>query len=313
MESNLSVKIQADKLSKTEYLIKGKNDILIGRFATLELSSLSKTCDINLKFYREYDYELLNCALALILKATFKNPKIYKVNIKVVEKVDLNPFIDLGFTLEGVLNQNQYIKGEYFDELSFGITRMEYNHKNRYSLVELKGKNVILKNLSPINAEEMLEYYKKNIKHLEPFEPTRDSNFYTLETQRRMLSKSYKEFLNGITIELGIFKEAKLIGKIKLSRIIYGSFKNCILGYSIDEDHQSKGYMKESVNLVLQYAFDECELHRVEASALVSNEKSKSVLTKCGFKLIGINEKYFLINGKWEDHATYYIIKENFK
>ena len=313
MESNVSVKIHPNKLVKTEYLIKEKNDIIIGRFVTSELNGSNKTCDINLRFYREYNYDLLNSTLTLILKATFKDINIFKVNIKVMEKIDINPFIDLGFTLEGILNQNQYIKGEYFDELSFGITRMEYNQMNRYSLVELKGKNVILKNLSPINAEEILEYYKKNIKHLEPFEPTKDSNFYTLEAQRRMLNKSYREFLNGITIELGIFKEARLIGKIKLSRILYGSFKNCILGYSIDKDEESKGYMKESVNLVLKYAFEECELHRVEASALMSNEKSRRVLTKCGFKLIGINEKYLLINGKWEDHATYYIVKEDFK
>ena len=294
-------------------MIKDKNDIIIGRFVTSELNSQSKTCDINLKFYREYDYELLNDTLTLILKATFKDVNIFKVNIKVMEKIDLNPFIDLGFTLEGVFSKNQYFKGEYFDELSFGITRIEYNQMSKYSLVELKGQNVILRNLTPGNAEDILEYYKKNIKHLEPFEPTKDSNFYTLETQRKILNKSYREFLNGTTIELGIFKDERLIGKIKLSRILYGSFKNGILGYSIDEDEQSKGYMKESVNLFLKYAFNECELHRIEASALVNNEKSRRVLTKCGFKLIGINEKYLLINGKWEDHATYYILKEYFK
>lgn len=313
MESNVSVKIQADKLSQTEYLIKDKNDIIIGRFITYELNSPSKTCDINLKFYREYNYELLNDALTLILKATFKDVNIFKVNIKIIEKIDVNPFIDLGFTLEGIFSQNQYFKGEYFDELSFGITRIEYNQMSKYSLIELKGQNVILRNLTPSNAEEILEYYKKNMKYLAPFEPTKDNNFYTLEIQRKILNKSYREFLNGITVELGIFKEERLIGKIKLSRILHGSFKNGILGYSIDEDEQSKGYMKESVKLLLEYAFDECELHRVEASALVNNKRSREVLTKCGFKLTGINEKYLLINGKWEDHATYYILKEYLK
>ena len=313
MELNVGVKIQADKSSKTEYLIKEKNDIIIGRFIEVELNDSSKTCDINLKFYREYNYELLNDTLNLILKATFNDLNTFKVNIKVNEKIDINPFIDLGFTLEGIFSQNQYFKGEYFDELSFGINRIKYNQMSKYPLVELKGQNVILRNLTSSNAKEILEYYKKNIKYLEPFEPTKDNNFYTLEAQRKLLNKSYKEFLNGTTIDLGIFKDEKLIGKIKLSRILYGSFKNGILGYSIDEDEQGKGYMKESVNLLLQYAFDECELHRVEASALIRNEKSRRVLEKCGFKLIGINEKYLLINEKWEDHATYYILKEYFK
>ncbi|MCE5221979.1 MAG: GNAT family N-acetyltransferase [Clostridium sp.] len=313
MQLDVSVKIQVDKLSKTEYLIKDMNDIIIGRFSTMELESSSKTCDIKFKFYREYNYELLNDTLTLILKATFKDSNIYKVNIKVLENINFNPFLDLGFTLEGIFNQNQYFKGEYFDELSFGITRIEYNKMSRYSLAELKGGDIILRNLTAMNAEEVLEYYKKNKNHLAPFEPTKDSNFYTLEAQKRFLNKSYREFLNGISVDLGIFKEEKLIGKIKLSRILHGSFKNGILGYSIDEDEQGKGYMKESVRLLLKYAFDECDLHRIEASALVRNEKSRRVLIECGFKLIGINEKYLLINGKWEDHATYCILKEYFK
>jgi len=312
MKLDVSVKIQADKLSQTEYLIKDMNDISIGRFSTMGLESLSKTCDIKLKFYREYNCELLNDTLTLILKATFKDSNIFKVNIKVRENINFEPFLNLGFTLEGIFNQNEYFKGQYFDDLSFGITRIEYNQMSRYSLVELKGKNISLRNLTPMNAEEILEYYKKNKNHLAPFEPTKDNNFYTLETQKKYLNKSYREFLGGTNIDLGIFKEEKLIGKIKLSRILHGSFKNGILGYSIDEDEQGKGYMKESVKLLLKYAFHECELHRIEASALVNNEKSRRVLTKCGFKLIGINEKYLLINGKWEDHATYYILKEYF-
>lgn len=312
MQADVSVKIQADKLRKTEYLIKDMNDIIVGRFSAIGLEGLSKTCDINLKFYREYNYDLLNDTITLILKAIFKDSNIFKVNIKVSENIDLNPFLDLGFTLEGIFNQNQYFNGDYFDELSFGITRSEYQHMSRYSLIELSGKNVTLRNLTPSSAEEVLEYYKRNKKHLTPFEPTRDSGFYTLESQKRILNKSYRDFLGGTSIDLGIFKEEKLIGIIKISRIVHGSFKNGILGYSIDKDEQGKGYMKESVNLLLKYAFDECNLHRIEASALLDNERSKMVLEKCRFKLIGINEKYLLINGKWQDHVTYYIIKEDF-
>ncbi|MDR3597681.1 GNAT family protein [Clostridium sp.] len=313
MESNASVKIEADKLIKTEYLIKDKNDIIIGRFTASELTDTSKTYDINLNFYRESSYELLNDTLALILKATFKDSNIFKVNIRVNEKIDIKPFLDLGFMLEGILSQNQYFKGQYYDELSFGITKVEYNRANKYSFVELSGKGIVLRNLTPGDAKEMLKYYEKNKNHLAPFEPSKDVNFYTLETQKRFLSKSYKEFFNGTSVELGIFKHEKLIGKVKLSRILHGSFKNGILGYSMDEDEQGKGYMKESVKLLLKYAFNECNLHRIEASALIDNEKSRSVLKKCGFKLVGINEKYLFINGKWEDHATYYILKEDFE
>ena len=73
MESDFSVKIHSDKSSETEYLIKDKSDIVIGRFIISELNGKSRTCDISLKFYRENDYILLSDTLNLILKAIFKD------------------------------------------------------------------------------------------------------------------------------------------------------------------------------------------------------------------------------------------------
>lgn len=67
--------------------------------------------------------------------------------------------------------------------------------------------------------------------------------------------------------------------------------------------------MKEAVNLVLDYGFKDLDLHRIEASALLINERSKGVLVGTGFKKLGINEKYLFINGVWQDHVTYYKIK----
>lgn len=312
MKTDLKVKINADKSSEEEYIIKDNNDITIGRFVILELSLFSKRCDIRLNFYRESIYELLCDTLSLILKATFNNSSVFKVNIRASDNINVNAFLDSGFMLEGILSQNEYYRGEYLDELSFGITRIEYSRQRNYPIIELEGQNVILRNLTPGDAEELLEYYKKNKNYLAPFEPSRDSSFYTLENQRKLLNESYKQLLNGTNIELGIFKNDQLIGKAKLSNIVYGSLKSGVLGYSIDENEQGKGYMKESVRLLLKYAFDECELHRVEASVLINNEKSRRVLESVGFKLSGINEKYLLVNGKWQDHATYYIIKDDF-
>lgn len=312
MKSNLMIKVEVNKSDDSEYLVKDMDNITIGRFNIVEMNDLNKRCDIRLRFYREDKYILLKDTLIAVLNAVFKNINIFKINIRVYDNIDINPFLDLGFTLEGILSQNDYNKGEYLDELSLGITRVEYNQKLKYSCIELEGKNIVLRNLTPANAKELLDYYIKNKKHLEAFEPTRDSDFYTLDNQRNILNESYRQFFNGTNIELGIFKDEILIGKMKLSNIVYGVFKSGILGYSIDKDEQGKGYMKEAVKLFLDYAFNECELHRIEASALLDNERSKGVLSSCGFELLGINKKYLLINGKWRDHGTYYLIKDDF-
>ncbi|MBE6062801.1 MAG: GNAT family N-acetyltransferase [Clostridium butyricum] len=312
MKSKLYVKIESNKSNFNEYIVKDINDIIIGRVLIIELNTETRKCDVKLNFYRKNKYELLKDTLKLLLKTIFKDGKIHKINIRVCEDINFEAFLEMGFILEGIFSQNEYSKGEYRDEVSFGITSNDYNNPERFSLVELYGENITLRNFTPGDAEILLDYYVRNKEYLSPFEPARDSSFYTLENQISLLNESYKQLLNGTSIDLGIFKNNKLIGKLKLSNIVYGSLKSGILGYSIDEEKQGNGYMRESVNLFLKYAFEECDLHRIEASAMVENIKSRNVLSACGFKLVGINEKYLLINGAWRDHATYYLTKEKY-
>ena len=154
----------------------------------------------------------------------------------------------------------------------------------------------------------MTEYYIRNKEHLASFEPAREKEFYTVESQKSKSNDNYTQFLNGTAIDFGIFKEEKIIGKLRISSILYGIVKSGILGYSIDKLEQGKGIMTSAVKLVTEYAFNELGMHRIEASVLVDNEKSKRVLHKCGFKELGLNEKYLFIDGVWRDHITFFKI-----
>ena len=309
MPQTLGISILKSPGNSNEYIIKDKDKINIGRFIIMDLNEENRKCDIKFKFYRVNDQDLLIETLKLVLKAVFNEIRVTKINIFISELIPVSPFLDLGFVLEGIFNENIYSQGNYFSELSMGINRSDYNYGNRISLVNIEGRDFNIKLLAPEHAQNLLDYYIRNKKHLEPFEPLRDNSFYTYEVQKNILSDSYRQFLNGTAVDLGIFKDDYLIGKLKLSNIVYGIFKSGILGYSIDKDEQGKGYMKEAVNLVVNYAFEDLDLHRVEASALVDNEPSKHVLIGCGFKELGINKKYLYINGGWKDHITYYKVR----
>ena len=309
MPQTLGISILKSPSNSDEYIIKDKDKINIGRFIITDLDEDNRKCDIKFKFYRVNDQDLLTETLKLVLKAVFNEIRVNKINIFISELIPVSPFLDLGFVLEGIFNENIYSQGNYFSELSMGINRNDYNYGNRISLVNIEGRDFNIKLLTPEHAQNLLDYYIRNKKHLEPFEPLRDNSFYTYEVQKNILSDSYRQFLNGTAVDLGIFKDDYLIGKLKLSNIVYGIFKSGILGYSIDKNEQGKGYMKEAVNLVINYAFEDLDLHRVEASALVDNEPSKHVLIGCGFKELGINKKYLYINGGWKDHITYFKVR----
>lgn len=308
MDNQKGVNIELIKGTLDDYTIKDKNNIVIGRFTITELDKDNKKCNIKLRFYREDNYELLKVTLETILKAIFKNNNTFKANFIVSEDINLRAFLEIGFTLEAIFTDNIFIKGNFYDELSFGINRNEYSNQGRNNIVELQGKNILIRNFTPDDAEELLQYYIRNEEHLKPFEPTRDSSFYTYDTQKEILLESYRQLMTGVGSDLGIYIEGKLIGKAKISNIVYGVFKSGILGYSIDKQYEGKGYMKEAINLILNYAKEYLDLHRIEASVLTTNQRSKGVLLSCNFEEVGTNKKYLYINGKWSDHITFYKI-----
>ena len=308
MDNQKEVNIELIKGTLDDYIVKDKDKIVIGRFTITELDKENKKCNLKLKFYREDNYDLLKITLESILKAVFKDKNIFKVNVVVSENINLKPFLDIGFTLEAIFTDNIFTKGSFYDELSFGINRNEYLNSGRNNIVEIKGKNILIRNFTPDDAQELLDYYVSNKEHLREFEPVRDASFFTYEMQKEILLESYRHLMTGVGSDLGIYKDDKLIGKAKISSIVYGVFKSGILGYSIDKEYEGKGYMKEAINLVLEYAKEYLDLHRIEASVLPTNERSKGVLLSCGFEEIGINKKYLYINGKWSDHITFYKI-----
>lgn len=308
MDNQREVNIELIKGTLDDYIVKDKDKIVIGRFTITELDKENKKCNLKLKFYREDNYDLLKITLESILKAVFKDKNIFKANVVVSENINLKPFLDIGFTLEAIFTDNIFTKGSFYDELSFGINRNEYLNSGRNNIVEIKGKNILIRNFTPDDAQELLDYYVRNKEHLREFEPVRDASFFTYEMQKEILLESYRHLMTGVGSDLGIYKYDKLIGKAKISSIVYGVFKSGILGYSIDKEYEGKGYMKEAINLVLEYAKEYLDLHRIEASVLPTNERSKGVLLSCGFEEIGINKKYLYINGKWSDHITFYKI-----
>ncbi|MDU4883713.1 MAG: GNAT family protein [Clostridium celatum] len=308
MDNQREVNIELIKGTLDDYIVKDKDKIVIGRFTITELDKENKKCNLKLKFYREDNYDLLKITLEAILKAVFKDKNIFKANVVVSENINLKPFLDIGFTLEAIFTDNIFTKGSFYDELSFGINRNEYLNSGRNNIVEMKGKNILIRNFTPDDAQDLLEYYLRNKDHLKEFEPVRDASFFTYEMQKEILLESYRQLMTGVGSDLGIYKDNKLIGKAKISNIVYGVLKSGILGYSIDKEYEGKGYMKEAINLVLEYAKEYLDLHRIEASVLTTNERSKGVLLSCGFEEVGINKKYLYINGKWSDHITFYKI-----
>ena len=72
-------------------------------------------------------------------------------------------------------------------------------------------------------------------------------------------------------------------------------------------------HMGAALPLVLDFAFDRLRLHRVEAACLPSNEPSRAVLLRTGFGQEGYARRYLQIDGKWQDHLLFAILREDWR
>ena len=312
MVEKVNAVIEGVRGSSNEYIIKNKQGINGGRFIIFDLDKENKRCSLRISYYNEEE-AFLEDSLKLILASIFKDKIYNKLNIYTHEDYCIKAFTACGLTLQGVLEDNVIYKGNLENEYIFGISI------DKYHSLQLKGREIVkednqqefyLKVLTPLHAEELLDYYIRNKEHLAPFEPKRMNSFFTLETQKENLAEAYRSYLNGNSVEFGVFLKDKLIGKIKVSNIVYGVFRSGIIGYSIDKDYEGNGYGKRALRLLCDYAFSELELHRLEGSTLLENIKSQRVLKGCGFQQLGINKEYLYIAGKWQDHITFFKVNE---
>lgn len=169
--------------------------------------------------------------------------------------------------------------------------------------------------LSLDDAAGLLSYYLENREFHAPWSPVYPENFYTLEFQHRRLANylqinerehEYRFAISSVTSPMDI------LGIINLTNVERGAFHNGRLGYSIAESIGGKGVMTAMLTEVTEFVFNYLYLHRLEANIMPRNIASRRVLEKCGFTCIGQSPKYLLINGIWEDHSHYAMLRDDF-
>lgn len=109
----------------------------------------------------------------------------------------------------------------------------------------------------------------------------------------------------GFFIKLNSTNE--IIGVININEIVRGGLQSGYLGFYAFSGFTGQGLMHKGLTLVLEYAFNELDLHRLEANIQPDNIKSIAFIKKHNFKHEGFSPKYLKINNTWQDHERFAI------
>ena len=125
-------------------------------------------------------------------------------------------------------------------------------------------------------------------------------------TLRQRTAGTYACFavtLKGFDTAIGIFQ----------LRETEPGFGTAEWGFAIGSAFWGTGVFEESAQLVLEFAFDTLDVHRLEARAAVRNGRGTGALLKLGAVPEGVLRKSFLRNGEYLDQVLYAIVEDDWR
>ena len=164
---------------------------------------------------------------------------------------------------------------------------------------------VSLEDLSLDDVDGMTALVVANRIDIERVDPPRPPEWFTEAGQRARVERILHGTASGEIRCWTIRVADRLAGDIAITGIARGPFQSGHLGYLVDRAHRGRGVATAAVGLALHAAFEELGLHRLDAGTLTTNSASQRVLEKCGFRRVGVVERYLFIAGAWRDNFLY--------
>ncbi len=107
--------------------------------------------------------------------------------------------------------------------------------------------------------------------------------------------------------------DGALVGRFHLNEIVRGAFDSAYLSYWVGAPFAGQGYMAKGILLLLQWAFVDLGLHRLEANIQPSNMPSLTLIKRAGFHREGFSPRYLKIAGQWSDHERWALTREDWQ
>jgi RimJ/RimL family protein N-acetyltransferase len=154
--------------------------------------------------------------------------------------------------------------------------------------------------LTMLSTEEVARFISPPPTTVEGFER------FIAWTHRERAAGNYACFAvvpHGMDSAIGIFQ----------IRQLEPGFGTAEWGFAIGSAFWGTGVFMDGARMVIDFAFDTIQTHRLEARAAILNGRGNGALRKIGAMQEGILRKSFLRNGEYLDQALWTILDEDWK
>jgi diamine N-acetyltransferase len=175
-------------------------------------------------------------------------------------------------------------------------------------MVTLQGNTIYLRALEPEDLAFI--YHIENDESI--WEVSNTQTPYSKFLIRQYLKNAHQDIYEAKQLRLAICKKetTEAIGLIDLFDF---DPKNHRAGLGIiiqNEVDRNSGFGKEALGLVIEYAFQQLQLHQLFANIGQENIASLALFTTFGFEKIGVKKDWNFTNNHYQDEVLFQLIKK---
>ncbi len=161
------------------------------------------------------------------------------------------------------------------------------------------------------HAEAVYSVADEDREHLRPWLPWVDQSTSS-EYTRQFIRGALEQFSHNQGFSAAIWIDGQVGGGIGFHNVNWLN-KNVEMGYWLSSRFEGQGIASDACRALINYAFDEWKLNRVEIRCATGNKRSAAVPKRLGFSLEGTLREAQFVNDKFYDLFVYGMLARDWK
>ncbi len=165
--------------------------------------------------------------------------------------------------------------------------------------------------LEPRHALDLFELVNSNRTHLRKWLPFVD-DYKSVTVATQFITRNREENSGEKGLVMGIWAGKLLAGVVTFDYIDWNNHA-ALIGFWLGKSFQGRGIMTRSCSALIDLAFDELRLNRIEISCAVENRRCRMVPERLGFKQEGVSRQREWLYDHFVDTVSYSMLASDWK